>query len=258
MRLQKLLASAGFGSRRGCEQFIEEGRVEINGEIAQLGDRADLAVDRVTFDGERIQSERPSYWLLHKPLDVVTSVIDPHGRDTVMHLLPKHVGRVYPVGRLDRDSSGLLLMTNDGALTQLLLHPSHESEKEYRVTVKGQVEAETFERLRKGLHLEDGRTAPAKVGTNRYDPDNDMTTFLFTLIEGRKRQIRRMLLAVGHPVKRLVRVRMGPLALGRLGAGQCRELRGEEISALKSYAEKLKPSRRSRATGRRRTAEDRA
>ena len=215
IRLQRIVASAGLASRRGAEEMIRAGRVSVNGRTAQIGESADPTRDVVLVDGERLRSERPRYWMLHKPNGVVTTVSDPHGRETVMHLLPEGVGAVHPVGRLDRDSSGLVLLTNDGDLTQRLLHPSHESEKEYRVTVKGELGPDLVEKIQSGLYLEDGRTAPAKLNRLRADPDTGTSTFFLTLIEGRKRQIRRMMLAVGRPVKRLARVRMGPLVLGR-------------------------------------------
>jgi pseudouridine synthase len=258
MRLQKILAAAGIASRRACEVLISNGRVSVNGRTAQLGDSADPSVDTVAFDGERLRAQAPSYWILHKPTGVVTSVEDPFGRKTVMHLLPRGVGRIHPVGRLDRDSSGLLLLTNDGNLTQTLLHPSHESEKEYRVTVRGQPEESIYERIRKGVVLDDGRTAPATVSRVMPSSDGAQTTFHLVLIEGRKRQIRRMMLALKHPVKRLARIRVGPLTLGRLAPGAARPLREHEVRALKAHAEKLRPSRRSRGGARRRRGAGRA
>jgi 23S rRNA pseudouridine2605 synthase len=258
LRLQKVLAAAGIASRRGAEELIREGRVAIDGRVASLGDSADPTSEVITFDGERVRLERPLYWMLHKPVGVVTSVSDPHGRRTVMHLLPEGLGRVYPVGRLDRDSSGLLLMINDGALTQRLLHPSHESEKEYRVTVRGEVSEATFERLRKGVYIDDGRTAPARVEGARYEPANELTVFRLTLTEGRKRQIRRTMLALGHPVKRLVRTRVGPVNLGKLAPGASRPLRDDEVRALRAYADRLKPSRQSAGARRRTPARSRA
>ena len=246
IRIQKILASAGLASRRGSEDLIRTGRVMVNGRKAVLGDSAELGVDAISVDGERVRTERPRYWMLHKPTSVVTTVSDPHGRKTVMHLLPEGLGPIHPVGRLDRDSSGLLLLTNDGELTQRLLHPSHESEKDYRVTVKGTLDPEQVDKIQRGIYLEEGRTAPAKLNQLRADPDTGTSTFVLTLIEGRKRQIRRMMLAVGRPVKKLVRVRMGPIVLGRLAPGKARPLRAEEVRTLKAYAAKLKPASRSR------------
>ncbi len=247
IRVQKILAAAGLASRRGSEDLIRSGRVMVNGRKAELGDCANALEDEVTVDGERIRRERPRYWMLHKPTSVVTTVSDPHGRRTVMHLLPDGIGSVHPVGRLDRDSSGLLLLTNDGDLTQKLLHPSHQSEKDYRVMVKGEMDAEQISRLEKGIYLEDGRTAPAQVAQLRPDSDNGTTSFVLTLTEGRKRQIRRMMLALGRPVKKLVRTRMGPLVLGRLAVGMARPLRAEEVRRLKAYADRLEPAGRGRS-----------
>ncbi len=243
VRLQKLLAAAGFASRRAAEDLIRAGRVTVGGRTAKLGESADPASEIIALDGERVTVEPASYWVIHKPAGVVTTVSDPHGRRTVMSLIPAGVGSLHPAGRLDRDSSGLVLMTNDGALTQALLHPSFQSEKEYRVTVKGEVLERTFDRLRRGVRLEDGKTAPATVSAERFDAEREVTQFQLTLIEGRNRQIRRVMLALGHPVKKLVRVRMGPLLLGRLEAGKGRPLRPDEIRALDDYMRSLRPSR---------------
>jgi pseudouridine synthase len=147
----------------------------------------------------------------------------------------------------------LLLLTNDGELTQRLLHPSHQSEKDYRLTVKGELDAERVRKLERGIYLEDGRTAPAKLTRLKVDPDSDTSTFVLTLTEGRKRQIRRMLLAVGRPVKKLVRVRIGPLVLGRLAVGRARQLRANEVRAVKAYAARLEPAGRAGRRPRRRT-----
>ena len=246
-RVQKILAAAGLASRRASEDLIRTGRVAVNGRTVKLGDSAVLGSDIVTVDGERIRAEKPLYWMLHKPTSVVTTVSDPHGRRTVMHLLPVGLGPIHPVGRLDRDSSGLLLLTNDGDLTQRLLHPSHQSEKEYQVTIKGELDTDQIQKIQRGIYLEEGRTAPAKLARLRVDPDSGTTTFALTLTEGRKRQIRRMLLSLGRPVKKLVRIRMGPLVLGRLAPGKARPLRAAEVRALKAYAAKLKPAPRTRS-----------
>ena len=258
VRVQKLLATAGFASRRGCETLIRDGRVTVNGKSIEIGASADPAVDVVALDGERIRMEAPTYWILHKPAGVVTTLRDPHGRQSVRDLIPPAAGRLHPVGRLDRDSSGLLLLTNDGALTQRMLHPTHESEKEYRVTVRGEIDEKALDKLRKGVHLEDGPSAPTRVEKVRYEKDQGNTTFHLVLTEGRKRQVRRMMLLLGHPVRKLVRVRVGPIVLGRLAAGAARPLRGDEIRSLQSYVAKLKPSRRGRAAAHRRRAGTRA
>jgi len=240
IRLQKLLAAAGFGSRRRVEQFLVEARVTVNGRVARLGDRADPTRDEIRVDGERLARERPSYWLVNKPRGVITTVRDEEGRRTVMSLLPPSVGRLFPVGRLDRETSGLLLMTNDGDTAHALLHPSLGNEREYRVSVKGPLDERAVARLEKGVVLEDGRTAPAKVSGLRFDPDQGTSSFRLTLAEGRKRQIRRSLLILGFPVRRLTRVRMGPLRLGRRAVGEARPLGAEERRALLRHVEQLR------------------
>ncbi len=240
VRLQKLLAAAGFGSRRESEQFLIDERVTVNGRVAGLGDRADPAVDDIRVDGERLVSERPAYWLLHKPRGVVTTTRDESGRRTVIDLLPRAAGRVFPVGRLDRETSGLVLLTNDGDTAHALLHPSLGNEREYTVTVKGRLDDRAVARLEKGVVLEEGRTAPARIGRLHVDPEQETTRFSLTLVEGRKRQIRRSLLQLGFPVRRLVRIRMGPLRLGRLPVGEARPLRAPERRALLEHAARLR------------------
>ena len=231
-RLQKILAAAGVASRRGAEDLLSEGRVAVNGVRARLGDSADADRDVVTVDGASVQQEAPCYWIVHKPRGVITTVSDPQGRPTVVGLLPGRTPRLFPVGRLDRDTEGLVLLTNDGALAHVLLHPSHESEREYRVTVKGRVASATLRRLARGVVLDEGRTAPARVGPARFDARAQTTRFALTLIEGKKRQIRRSLRALGHPVLELLRVRMGPLRLGHLAPGAARPLEPRETRAL--------------------------
>ncbi|MBJ18011.1 MAG: pseudouridine synthase [bacterium] len=240
VRLQKLLASAGFGSRREVERFIREERVTVNGRVAKLGDRADPSADEIRFDGERLLRERPAYWIVNKPRGVVTTVRDDEGRRTVVDLLPPKVGRLFPVGRLDRETSGLVLMTNDGDVAHVLLHPSLGNEREYRVNVKGQVDSPALTRLGRGVTLDEGRTSPARVSDVRFDPDSGTSSLSLTLSEGKKRQIRRSLLVLGFPVRRLVRVRMGPLRIGRLAVGEARPLRSEEKRALLEHVRRLR------------------
>lgn len=204
----------------------------MNGVTASLGDRADPARDELCVDGERLRFEKLEYWLVNKPVGVLTTVHDPEGRRTILDLAPGRQGRLFPVGRLDRDTSGLVLLTNDGALTQAILHPSHEIEREYEVVVKGELAAREQERLARGIRLEDGWTAPAHVTRVRYDLVSDRSTFHLVLREGRKRQIRRSLRALGRPVRGLRRVRMGPLRLGELPAGKARRLVAAELEAL--------------------------
>jgi len=245
VRLQKILASAGVASRRGAEELLRQGRVDVNGRTAQLGESADPTCDRIALDGERLRAEPLRYFVVHKPEGFVTTRSDPERRRTVMELLPPGTPRLSPVGRLDLDTSGLVLLSNDGALAHALLHPSLGNEREYRVSVRGRIAASAIARLERGIHLEDGRTAPARVSGLRYDAGEDLSIFQLTLIEGRKRQIRRSMLALGHPVKRLVRTRIGPLRLGKLERRGARELRPDEVRALLLHAQRLREPGRS-------------
>ena len=212
--------------------------MRVNGKLAQLGDSADPAQDDVRVDGRRIEAEPRRYWLLHKPQNVLTTTADPFaeeaGRRTVLELLPAAARRtrLVPVGRLDLNSEGLLLLTNDGGVVQALLHPSRGCEREYRVDVWGEVTAATARKLAAGVELEDGRTNPCGVRVTEYDAAQDQSRLVVVLREGRKRQIRRSLRALGHPVRRLLRVRMGPLRLGDLPRGRARELTAAERREL--------------------------
>ena len=241
-RLQKLLAAAGLASRRQAEAWIRAGRVRVNGRVAALGEAADPARDEVRVDGRPLPAPPRRYWLLHKPRGVLTTTRDPRqeGRRTVMDLLPAEARalRLFPVGRLDLDSEGLLLLTNDGGVAQVLLHPSRETEREYQVTVAGRFDAAAAARLAAGPVLEDGRMAPCRVGPRRHDARRDRTTFALVLHEGRKRQIRRALRRLGHRVERLVRTRMGPLHLGALPPGAARPLSERERRALLAFAQR--------------------
>jgi len=244
VRLQRLLASAGFGSRREVEALVADGRVSVNGAVAQLGDRARPGRDDIRLDGERVLAERPIYWIVNKPRGVVTTVRDESGRRTVLDLVPRKIGRVFPVGRLDVETSGLLLLTNDGETAYALLHPSLGNEREYRVSVKGAIDAKAIARLEKGVHLEEGKTAPGRVGDLRLDPKSGTSTFSLTLVEGRNRQIRRSLLVLGFPVRRLVRERMGPLRLEGLAVGEGRPLTPEERTRLLEHVARLRGAER--------------
>lgn len=225
-RLQKVLARAGIGSRRRCEELIEDGQVTVNGRTARLGARVRADVDVVAVDGVRIGvAPDLRHVLLHKPAGVVTTVSDTHGRPTVVDLVPSEV-RLFPVGRLDADSEGLLLLTNDGDLAHRLTHPSFGVDKEYLVWVEGKPSRGVLRQLREGVQLDDGPTAPARV--SQVAPD----LLRIVIHEGRNRQIRRMCAAVGHPVLRLVRVRIGPLADRKLGPGQHRDLTVAEVRQL--------------------------
>ena len=240
-----MLAGRGLGSRRACEELIEAGRVRVNGEIAALGRRVDADHDRVTVDGVPI-GVRPDlvYYVINKPAGVVTTASDPHGRPTVLDLVPP-APRVYPVGRLDADSEGLLLLTNDGELTYRLTHPSFGVEKEYLVAVAGSPGPGAVRRLREGVELEDGRTAPARVAAVGSGG------LRITIHEGRNRQIRRMCAAVGHPVTRLVRTRIGPVRTGNLRPGQWRPLTQGEALDLQRAAGAPSPARRRTRSSRR-------
>lgn len=215
-----------MASRRACEALIVEGRVEVNGARATLGDRADPARDVVTLDGVPVAVDptRVTY-LLNKPMGVVSTAADPQGRPTVVDLVDS-AERIYPVGRLDADSEGLLLLTNDGALTQRLTHPSFGVEKEYLVSVEGSPRPHALRRLREGVELDDGVTAPARVS----QPSPGLLRIV--VHEGRNRQIRRMCAAVGHPVTRLVRTRIGPLVDPNLAPGEHRPLTPDERRRL--------------------------
>jgi 23S rRNA pseudouridine2605 synthase len=231
-RLQKIIAAAGVSSRRHAEDLLRAGRVTVNGEVATLGASADPVHDVVAVDGVPLERQPLRYWMLNKPRGVITTVHDPEERQTVLDFIPDQRLRLFPVGRLDRETEGLVLLTNDGALAQKILHPSYETEREYRVTARGRVTAGDLQRLSEGIELEDGLTAPASAGSARYDAKVDATRFTLTLVEGRKRQIRRALEVLGHPVMRLLRVRMGSLELGRLRKGEARELSPRERRAL--------------------------
>lgn len=210
--------------------------MSVNGETAGIGDSVDPDRDSVCVDGRALDAAPRAYWLVHKPRGVVTTVRDTHGRRTVLDLLPDRSLRLFPVGRLDLDTEGLVLLTNDGELAHVLLHPSFESEREYEVAVRGRISRESLRRLAAGVTLEDGPTAPAKVSRARYHAEDDTSVFRLILIEGKKRQIRRALAALGHPVVGLLRVRMGPLQLGTLAAGEARPLDDGEISDLAAHA----------------------
>jgi 23S rRNA pseudouridine2605 synthase len=229
-RLQKVLARVGFGSRRVCEQLIDEGRVDVNGEVAILGRRVDPERDRVAVDGVTIPV-RPGlvYYLLNKPPKVVTTASDPEGRPTVVELVPAEP-RVFPVGRLDWDTEGVLLLTNDGDLAHGLTHPSRGVPKTYLAEVTGVPSRGALRQLREGIDLEDGRTAPAKARLAQATPTG--AALEIVIHEGRNRQVRRMCEAIGHPVRRLVRTRFGPLHDNRLAPGQWRALTQGEIRAL--------------------------
>ena len=248
-RLQKLLARAGVASRRSSEELIRAGRVTVNGEVVtELGTKADPETDDVRVDGERLRSEQKRVLLLHKPPGVVTTLNDPEGRPTIRHFLPELFERVYPVGRLDFNSSGLLLLTNDGDLAARLLHPRYRIPRTYRVKVDGHPSEAALARLRRGIKLDDGVTGPSQVVIEKRLPTK--TWLRMTIREGRRREIRRMCEAVGHLVDKLVRVQFGPIELDRLPPGRWRFLQEEELDALRR-AVKAEPDASPRARPRR-------
>jgi 23S rRNA pseudouridine2605 synthase len=232
--LQKVLARAGIGSRRACEELIAAARVTINGQVATLGDRVDPGHDRVELDSVPVViRDDLVYYLLNKPQQVVSTVRDPEGRATVNELVPSEP-RVYPVGRLDWETEGLLILTNDGDLTNLLTHPRHGVEKEYLAEVDGVPTRAELRALRKGVELDDGLTAPAQVAL--IDDRGTRAAISLVIHEGRNRQVRRMCDAIGHPVLRLVRTRIGPLADRSLAPGAWRPLTRDEVRSLYATA----------------------
>lgn len=229
-RLQRALARAGFGSRRSCEELISAGRVKVNGNLATLGDKVDPTRDVVVLNGATVNLD-PSvrYLALHKPVGVVTTMRDPQGRRDIREFVPEEP-RVFPVGRLDLDSEGLLLLTNDGDLAEALTHPRYGVEKEYLVEVEGRPTPKHLGALRRGVDLDDG---PARAKSVRIvDARGARGQLALVMTEGRKREVRRLLEAVGLPVRRLVRVRIGPINLGRLPAGAVRDLTADEVLSL--------------------------
>jgi 23S rRNA pseudouridine2605 synthase len=249
-RLQKIISAAGITSRRAAEGLITEGRVRVNGKVViELGTKADAAQDHIKVDGKLINPKQPpTYIMLNKPVGFVTTMSDPEGRPTVQDLLKGVKVRVYPVGRLDYNTEGLLLMTNDGDFAHLITHPKHEFPKTYLTKVKGVVEESKLKELENGIYLDDGKTAPAKIKKIRKEEANSWLEI--TIHEGRKRQVRRMFDRIGHSVIKLKRIRTGNLSLGDLQEGSYRYLTPPEVRALKEASEKTdveiqKPSARS-------------
>ncbi len=237
-RLQKYLAQAGLGSRRHCEDLIRAGRVTVDGVVAELGSSVEVDTQRVAVDGRELTREPLEYWLLNKPRGVVSTAFDPQGRPTVVESVPSR-GRVFPVGRLDLSSTGLIVLTNDGELTAHLLHPRYHVDKEYVATVRGTVSPSALGRLREGVDLEDGRTSPAQVeiiASRALRPKAPTTTLRIVIHEGRKRQVRRMMESVGHVVIALHRRRFDGLTDAGLAVGQARPLSATEVEGLRRAA----------------------
>lgn len=235
-RLQKFLARAGVASRRSAEELIVAGRVSVNGQVvATLGEKVVPGRDDVRLDGTRVEPPTTMWYLvLNKPAGVVTTLDDPEGRPTVAKYIPAGAPRLFPVGRLDYATTGLLLLTNDGEFAHLMMHPRHHVPKVYRAEVDGVPDREDFRQLREGIDLDDGRTAPAAASL--VEKREGKAVVEITLREGRKRQVRRMLSAVGHPVRLLRRIAYGPVSLGQLAEGTVRALREDEVLALRAAA----------------------
>jgi len=248
-RIQKLMAQAGLGSRRECEKMIEKGRVSVNGRIASLGDKADPTTDTIVVNGRTIKPLQTEslYIALHKPKGVLSSLDDEmeEGRTTVRDLIPLP-GHLYPVGRLDKQSTGLILMTNDGDLAHRLTHPRYGHEKTYKVIVEGRITHEALEKWRSGMYLDGRKTIPAQITVVRQDVS--FTHLELVMREGRKRQIRRLANMLGFPVTQLVREKIGPLTLGNLKLGDWRHLTAKEVADLKAIVAASKDKRPRRQT----------
>jgi 23S rRNA pseudouridine2605 synthase len=254
-RLQKIIAHAGFASRREAETMIREGRVTVNGRVAELGSKADPSKDHVKVDGKLItRAETHRYILLYKPKEVMTTVEDPQGRKTVIQLVKGVRERIYPIGRLDFHSEGLIVLTNDGDLAFKVSHPTHGSVKTYHVKVRGIPEERLVDKLQRGITLDGKRTLPCEIArlkttgrsTGRSDEEGN-SWFEVRLREGRTQQIRKMFKAVGHPVSKLRRVAIGPISDPKLTPGDWRELTPREVKMLATMQEPAKPKAR-RAT----------
>lgn len=240
-RLQKILAQAGIASRRKCEDLIVAGKVEVNGEVVTtLGTKADPDQDIITVSGRPISNEKKVYLVMNKPKGVITSASDPEGRKIVSDYLRGIKERVYPVGRLDYDTEGLLLLTNDGEFANLLTHPKHHVPKTYMATVKGVPHGSDLDKLKAGIMLDDGMTAPADVEYKDIDTAKNEATISITIHEGRNRQVRRMFEAISHPVIKLKRISFGDLLLQNLKRGLFRHLTKDEIEDLIKLAKSPK------------------
>ncbi|GIP25547.1 ribosomal large subunit pseudouridine synthase B [Paenibacillus sp. J23TS9] len=236
-RLQKILAQAGIASRRKCEELILAGKVEVNGEtVTALGTKADPEQDIITVAGKPIRNENKIYIMLNKPKGVITSASDPAGRKIVTDYVKGIKERIYPVGRLDYDTEGLLLLTNDGEFANMLTHPKHHVPKTYLATVEGIPHGSELDKLRAGIKLEDGMTSPAEVEYKDIDTEKKEAVISITIHEGRNRQVRRMFEAISHKVIRLKRISFGDLLLQNLKRGLYRHLTKDEIESLKNMA----------------------
>jgi 23S rRNA pseudouridine2605 synthase len=236
-RIQKILARAGYGSRRACEQLIVEGRVRIDGEVVrELGVKADIEVQALAVDNKPVVVERPVYYLLNKPKGTLCTLHDPEGRRTVQDHMVNERRRIFPVGRLDMDSRGAVILTNDGRFTNLLTHPRYGVEKTYLARARGHVDESAIGKLRAGIWLAEGKTLPARVWVIKRKPDE--TELGIAICEGKNRQVRRMLAKVGYKVLALTRTRVGPITLKGLREGDYRELSRDEVQELERIAKR--------------------
>ena len=234
-RLQKILAAAGFASRRKCEEFIEEGRVTVDGKVAHLGEKADPEKQDVRLDGKRIKIGRKVYYLLNKPKGYISSAKDEFSRKTIFNLVPERKARLFSIGRLDRDSEGLIIITNDGDFAQRIGHPRNKTVKEYYVEIEGPFSNENLEKLKEGIVLDGKKTKV--IHCKVIKSSRLKSTLSVRLIEGRKREIRRILAKIGYKVTKLVRVRIGPLTVEGLKSGECRKLgEGEKNRLIEATA----------------------
>ncbi len=230
-RLHKFLASTGAGSRRECETFIQQGRVTVNGKVVtKMGLKVDPTSDKVTLDGEKVKAEDKVYYLLNKPSNTICTNSDERGRKRVVDLVPDRNHRIYTVGRLDADSRGLILLTNDGGIANIICHPRYRIEKVYQVAVRGRVDRQQIAKIEAGVWLAEGKSSPARVRAVGRDPRRDATLLEMTVFEGRNREIRRVLARVGLKVRRLQRTQIGPLKLGTLPPGACVKLEPEQLA----------------------------
>lgn len=236
-RLQKVLAEAGVASRRKCEELITAGRVEVNDKVVTtLGVKVDPSQDFIKVDGKPIRRQSKVYVIFNKPKGVITSAQDPEGRKTVTEFFKNIKQRIYPIGRLDYDTEGLLLLTNDGEFAHLLTHPKHHVPRTYLATVKGVPHGSLLDKLKNGIELEDGMTAPAEVEYQDVRLETNEAVVKITIYEGRNRQVRRMFDAIHHPVIKLKRIQFGPLQLSGIPRGKFRHLTPQEVNELRQEA----------------------
>lgn len=259
-RVQKLMSQAGVASRRESEKIIEQGRVKVNGKAISVGDKADPDTDTITVDGQRLklQEIEKVYYVVNKPVNVLSTNKAPDGDDraTVRELIPED-GHLFTIGRLDAESVGMMVLTNDGELTNLLSHPRYEHTKTYKVTVYGEPDKATLEQWQNGVWLSEGRTATCSVKVMETSKSNGTTTLRVVMIEGKKRQIRRVATSLGYPVKKLMRTHIGQLGLGTLRRGEWYKLGGEEVHYMQQPSWELEDIRKRRRELKRKRREKR-